>query len=107
MASEQFLSRPALFQRQWLRRQLRDETVGGVLLLVMAVAALFWANSRWGDSYAALVQHQVGPESLDLHLSLGTWAADGLLAVFFFIAGLELKHEFVLGSLSKLSLIHI
>jgi len=101
MASEQFLSRPALFQRQWLRRQLRDETVGGVLLLVMAVAALLWANSRWGDSYAALVQHEIGPESLNLHLSLGTWAADGLLAVFFFIAGLELKHEFVLGSLSK------
>lgn len=101
MARAQILSRPSLFQSQWLRTQLRDETVGGILLLAMAVIALIWANSRWGDSYANLVAFQVGPESLGLHLSLGTWAADGLLAVFFFIAGLELKHEFVLGTLSK------
>lgn len=101
MASEQILPRPSLFQRQWLITQLRDETVGGILLLVMAVIALVWANSGWGDSYATLVDYQIGPESLGLNLSLGTWAADGLLAVFFFIAGLELKHEFVLGTLSK------
>ena len=101
MAREQILSRPSLFQRQWLRTQLRDETVGGILLLAMAIIALVWANSSWGDTYADLVGFQVGPESLGLHLSLGTWAADGLLAVFFFIAGLELKHEFVLGTLSK------
>jgi NhaA family Na+:H+ antiporter len=101
MAGAQFLSRPSLFERQWLRSQLRDETFGGILLLIAAVFALVWANSRWGDSYAALVSTQVGPESLGLNLSLGTWAADGLLAVFFFIAGLELKHEFVLGALSK------
>lgn len=101
MARVQFLSRSSFLERQWLRTQLRDETVGGILLLVMAIGALLWANSRWGDSYVALVQRQVGPESLNLHLSLGTWAADGLLAVFFFIAGLELKHEFVLGTLSK------
>ena len=101
MAREQILSRPSLFQRQWLRTQLRDETVGGILLLVMAVIALVWANSRWGETCADIVGFQVGPESLGLHLSLGTWAADGLLAVFFFIAGLELKHEFVLGALSK------
>jgi NhaA family Na+:H+ antiporter len=101
MAREQILSRPSLFQRQWLSSQLRDETVGGILLLAMAVIALVWANSPWGDSYADLVNFQVGPESLGLNLSLGTWAADGLLAVFFFIAGLELKHEFVLGTLSK------
>ena len=101
MARVQFLSRPSLFQRTWLSNQLRDETVGGVLLLVMAVVALVWANSPWGVHYFDLVNHRVGPESLNLHLSLGTWAADGLLAVFFFIAGLELKHEFVLGTLSK------
>jgi len=101
MARAHLFSRPSLFQRQWLRTQLRDETVGGILLLVMAVAALIWANSRWGVSYVELVNRQVGPESLNLHLSLGTWAADGLLAVFFFVAGLELKHEFVLGTLSK------
>ncbi len=78
---------------------LRKETVGGALLLVAAVAALVWANSPAAGSYAALRDLEVGPESLHLHLSLGTWAADGLLAIFFFVVGLELKREFVAGDL--------
>lgn len=96
-----FLGRLSLPQRGWVLQQLRSETVGGVLLLVAAAVALVWANSPWGDAYTALIDVQVGPERLHLHLSLGTWAADGLLAVFFFVVGLELKHELVLGSLSK------
>jgi len=87
-------------ERSWLIEQLRDETVGGVLLLIAAAIALIWANSPWGDAYADLVQFQLGPEALHLHLSLGVWSADGLLAVFFFVIGLELKHELVLGTLS-------
>jgi Na+:H+ antiporter, NhaA family len=78
---------------------LRRETVGGVLLLAGTLVALLWANSPWGDGYAALRDAEVGPESLHLHLSLGAWAADGLLAIFFFVAGLELKREFVAGDL--------
>ncbi len=78
---------------------LRKETVGGALLLVATVAALVWANSPATESYAALRDLEVGPESLHLHLSLGTWAADGLLAIFFFVVGLELKREFVAGDL--------
>jgi NhaA family Na+:H+ antiporter len=97
----QFLGRPSPLQRGWLREQLRDETVGGVLLLAAAAIALIWANSPWGTSYETLVHQQVGPISLHLDLPLGVWAADGLLAVFFFVVGLELKHELVLGSLSK------
>jgi len=97
----QFLERPSLGERGWLQEQLRNETVGGVLLLIAAAIALIWANSPWGSSYAALVDAQVGPVSLHLDLPLGVWAADGLLAVFFFVVGLELKHELVLGSLSK------
>ena len=58
-----------------------------------------WANSPWSDGYAALRAFEVGPDSLHLHLSLGTWAADGLLAIFFFVAGLELKRELVIGDL--------
>ena len=72
-----------------------------MLLLGAAVIALVWANSPWGASYEDLVNLTVGPASLHLDLTLGTWAADGLLAVFFFVVGLELKHELVLGSLSK------
>jgi NhaA family Na+:H+ antiporter len=78
---------------------LRKETVGGVLLLVGALAALVWANSPWSETYAALRDARIGPASLSLDLSLGTWAADGLLAIFFFVAGLELKREFVAGDL--------
>lgn len=98
---EEFPGRISPTERGWVAEQLRDETVGGVLLLIAAAVALIWANSPWGDSYAELVQFQFGPEALHLHLSVSAWAADGLLAVFFFVIGLELKHELVLGSLSN------
>lgn len=78
---------------------LRRETVGGVLLVLAAVVALVWINSPVGDSYEQFRDTTVGPAFLNLDLSLGTWAADGLLAIFFFVAGLELKREFVAGDL--------
>ncbi len=78
---------------------LRRETVGGGLLLAATVVALVWANSPWAGSYAALRDFTIGPQALHLDLTLGVWAADGLLAIFFFAAGLELKREFVAGDL--------
>ena len=78
---------------------LRSETIGGALLLLGTCIALVWANSPWSDSYFSLRDFRIGPDSLHLHLSLGGWAADGLLAIFFFVAGLELKREFVAGEL--------
>lgn len=78
---------------------LRSETVGGALLLAATVIALIWANSPLADGYFALRDFRIGPESWHLNLTLGTWAADGLLAIFFFVAGLELKREFVAGDL--------
>ena len=78
---------------------LRRETVGGALLLVATVIALVWANSPWAASYSAARDFTFGPEALHLNLSVGAWAADGLLAIFFFVAGLELKREFVAGDL--------
>jgi NhaA family Na+:H+ antiporter len=78
---------------------LRKETIGGALLLAGASIALVWANSPWAPHYHALTGLTVGPSAWHLDLSLGTWAADGLLAVFFFVAGLELKREFVAGDL--------
>ena len=101
MTTHEIFERPSLSERVWLLRALRGETIGGVLLLIAAVIALIWANSPWGDDYFDLGAITVGPEALGLNLSLATWAADGLLAVFFFVAGLELKHEFVHGTLSK------
>ncbi len=81
---------------------LRQETVGGALLVIMAAVAIVWANTPWADVYYALRAFAIGPEALHLHLSLGTWAADGLLAIFFFMVGLELKVEFVAGDLRNL-----
>jgi NhaA family Na+:H+ antiporter len=78
---------------------LRAETVGGVLLVAAAAVGLLWANSPWADAYQALSHLHVGPAALHLDLTLHQWAADGLLAIFFFVAGLELKREFVAGDL--------
>ncbi|MBA2773815.1 MAG: Na+/H+ antiporter NhaA [Nocardioidaceae bacterium] len=78
---------------------LRKETLGGALLLVGAVLALVWANSPWSEGYESLVEYRLGPETFHLRLTLAQWAGDGLLAIFFFVAGLELKREFVAGDL--------
>src|SRR3954447_9949910 len=96
---ERLFTRGSYAEARRIAGVLHKETVGGALLLVAAVLALAWANSPWAQSYADLRDTRVGPASLHLDLSLGTWAADGLLAVFFFVAGLELKREFVAGDL--------
>ena len=99
------LRRPHLFGRgSWAEARrvadiLRKETIGGALLLAASVVALVWANSPWAGGYEALRDFTVGPAALHLDLTLATWAADGLLAIFFFVAGLELKREFVAGDL--------
>jgi Na+:H+ antiporter, NhaA family len=88
--------------REFLRvnQILRRESVGGILLLIGAAAAMGAANLA-PDFYFALRDFHIGTSvfGFDLNLSLGHWAADGLLAVFFFLVGLELKHEFVVGDL--------
>lgn len=80
---------------------LRTEATGGILLLVGAVLAIAWANSPWGEAYEHLRETHVGPAALHLDLSLHAWAADGLLAIFFFVIGLELKREIVTGELRR------
>ncbi len=97
--------RPRLFSRgsflesSRVAEVLRAETAGGLLLIAGAVVAIVWANTPWADAYADLRDLRVGPASLHLDLTLGAWAADGLLAIFFFVVGLELKREFVAGDL--------
>ncbi|MHA7240654.1 Na+/H+ antiporter NhaA [Arthrobacter sp. TMS1-12-1] len=78
---------------------LRKETVGGGLLLLATVLALVLANTAAADTYFAVRDFRFGYEPWHLELSVGAWAADGLLAIFFFLAGLELKREFVAGDL--------
>lgn len=69
--------------------------------MIAAVLGFIAANSPLADSYFALRDTRVGPAVLGLNLSIGSWASDGLLAIFFFMVGLELKREFVSGALSR------
>ncbi|GAA4488610.1 Na+/H+ antiporter NhaA [Microbacterium panaciterrae] len=87
--------------RRRLRSWATKETTGGILLLGAAAFALLWANSPWHGAYTALSEVTIGPASLHLSLPLSAWAADALLAVFFFVVGVELKHELVAGSLRR------
>jgi NhaA family Na+:H+ antiporter len=82
-------------EETFLGRLLRQETVGGAVVLAAAVVAVAWANSPWSAGYEALRELQLGP------LNLEHWASDGALTLFFFLAGLELKREFLVGSLRQ------
>jgi NhaA family Na+:H+ antiporter len=93
------LSRGSWPEAKRLAEILRSETIGGVLLLVAGAAGLVWANSPWSQVYREVSEFTIGPGSLHLNLSVASWAADGLLAIFFFVVGLELKREFVAGDL--------
>jgi NhaA family Na+:H+ antiporter len=80
---------------------LRQETVGGLILVAATVVALAWANSPWKASYETVRDFAFGPHVLGMHLTVQQWTAEGLLAVFFFVAGLELKREVTVGSLAR------
>ncbi|MGZ5413820.1 MAG: Na+/H+ antiporter NhaA [Aeromicrobium sp.] len=101
MATSRLLGRGTWPEASRIGEILRKETLGGALLIVAALTAILWANSPVGDSYISLRDYTIGPERLHLDLSLGAWASDGLLAIFFFVAGLELKREFVAGDLRE------
>lgn len=85
----------------WIEKILSRETVGGIILLIATVAAIIVANSPLGQGYFDLrsTYLQVSFGDLFWEISVGKIAADGLLAIFFFLVGLELKREFVAGEL--------
>ena len=101
-STRKVLGRLSLPERNFVAEALRTETVGGVLLLIAAITALIWANTPIKESYESVRDFHLGPASLGLDLSIQHWAADGLLAVFFFVAGIELKRELVAGDLREL-----
>lgn len=88
-------------ERRHVASVLRTETVGGALLIVFALLGLLWANAPWRASYETVKNTVVGPHLWHLDLSLADWAADFLLAFFFLVAGIELKHELQAGELSN------
>lgn len=100
-SSARFPSWPGYAEVRRVTTLLRTEAVGGGLLVLAAVVAIVWANTPASDAYFALRDLRVGYAPWHLELSLGAWAADGLLAVFFFLVGLELKREVVAGDLRR------
>ncbi len=78
------------------------ESVSGILLLLATIIALVWANSPWGHYYLELWQYKVGvtTENFELNKPLVLWVNDGLMAIFFFLIGLEIKREFLIGELN-------
>src|SRR6478735_8772173 len=84
-----------------VREFLRVEAAGSILLMLAAVVALVWANSPWASSYDALWHTHLSIDVGPLHLdeSLQHWVNDALMAIFFFVVGLEIKYELVNGDL--------
>lgn len=85
-----------------INRMLRIEFVGGLIIMVAALVGFIAANSSIAEWYLGIRDTVIGPESLGLNLTVGAWASDGLLAIFFFMVGLELKREFVEGDLRSI-----
>ena len=79
------------------------ESFSGILLLTATIIALVWANSPFGDSYQSLWQYKFGftTQNFELNKPLILWINDGLMAIFFFLIGLEIKREFLIGELNS------
>jgi NhaA family Na+:H+ antiporter len=84
-----------------VRRRVASDTAPGVVLLVVTAAALLWVNSPASGVYTTFWDAALGPSALGLRLTLRDWVTDGLMTVFFFVIGLEIKHELVEGSLAR------
>ncbi|HVF76434.1 MAG TPA: Na+/H+ antiporter NhaA [Acidimicrobiales bacterium] len=82
---------------------LQTEAGGGALLLVATVVALGWANSPWADGYFDFwhTKLQLGPDGWGIREDLQHWVNDALMAVFFFLIGLEIKREAAVGELRE------
>ena len=87
-----------------VRRFIRIEAAGGMVLLLATIAALVWANSPWSESYHDILETHISIEVGDLiHLDepVEAWINDALMAIFFFVVGLEIKRELVVGELRQ------
>lgn len=86
-----------------INRFIKNESTGGIILFISACVAMVWANSPWADAYHHLWEYTftIGFENLGMTQTLHHWINDGLMAMFFFVIGLELKREIMGGELSN------
>jgi NhaA family Na+:H+ antiporter len=87
-----------------INRFMKKSTSGGVVLFIAALIAIFMANSQWAEQYVAFWENNHIGFSLNnmvLSHSFKEWVNDGLMAIFFFVVGLELKRELTTGELSS------
>ena len=82
---------------------IRIEAASGVVLLLASIAAMVWANSPWNDAYFDLWHTHISVDAsiLNINLDLREWVNDGLMTIFFFLVGLEIKREMAHGELSS------
>ncbi len=85
-----------------LQKFVKIESFSGILLMSATLIALIWANSPFGESYRALWQYDIGiiTKSFEFSLPAMLWINDGLMAIFFFLIGLEIKRELLIGELN-------
>ena len=83
---------------------VKIESFSGILLMITTLIALIWANSPYGESYASIWQYKVGftTDGFELNKPLILWINDGFMAVFFFLIGLEIKRELLIGELNSI-----
>jgi NhaA family Na+:H+ antiporter len=93
---------PSNRSRGVFARFVQSEATASILLLACTIAALAWANSAWAESYFGLSRAELGFKigATERTLSLHDWINDFLMAIFFFVVGLEIKREMVVGALS-------
>jgi NhaA family Na+:H+ antiporter len=83
---------------------VKIESFSGILLMIATLIALIWANSPYGESYVSIWQYKVGftTDAFELNKPLILWINDGLMAIFFFLIGLEIKRELLIGELNSI-----
>lgn len=91
-------------EKNLFERFLHSQSSGSIVLLLATITAVTWANSPWSDAYHSLSHLDIGTHfaGKQYHLTLDHWVKDGLMAIFFFVVGLEIKREILAGELSSL-----
>ena len=87
----------------WLKKLSQDDRLGALVFISFGILALIIVNFGFTDTYESIVNYKLPLNFLDKDFTFSRFIADGLLALFFLMAGLELKHAFTIGSLSKLN----